>query len=146
MKRFRFCVCLVLVVALVLPTVVCAQEAGTWASSYFSYIQAFLSKKTKYTFEIWFDVTATRGMDVVGVSEIKLQRSSNNSDWYTIKTYEPDRYTQMLEEDTAFCANCVSYTGMEGYYYRARVVFYAEKDGSSSELTHYTSSLYMPNV
>ena len=93
-----------------------------------------------------FNVTATSGMDVLGVNEIKLQRSSNNSDWYTIKTYASDRYSQMLEEDTGSCVNYVSYTGMEGYYYRACVVFYAERNGSSSEMTCYTSPLYMPNV
>ena len=145
MKKIRV-LAFVIACLLVLSIPVSAAEANVRTSAFFEMTQTYLYKVSNYTFQIWFNVTATSGMDVLGVNEIKLQRSSNNSDWYTIKTYASDRYSQMLEEDTGSCVNYVSYTGMEGYYYRACVVFYAERNGSSSEMTCYTSPLYMPNV
>lgn len=144
MKHLVRVVCVLIVLVFTLPTIVCAEQTSTWSSAYFAEIQAYLSRVSTYTFEIVFDVTATVGMDTLGVSEIKLQRSSDNSNWMTVKTYEPDRYSQMLEENTGSCANYVSYTGMREYYYRAEVTFYAEKGNGIGEMTYTTESLYMP--
>lgn len=144
MKQFIRIICIILVFATLLPLTAFAEQSDIRSSAYFTEIQASLGKVSTYTFEIWFDVTATRGMDVLGVSEIILYRSSDNIDWMSVKTYEPDRYTQMLAENTGSHGSFVSYTGMREYYYRAEVTFYAKKGTGIGMITEYTPSLYMP--
>ena len=144
MKRMIRTICILVAIALILPTAAFAEESSTLSSAYFTEIQAFLSKKSNLGFEIWFDVTATRGMDVLGVFEIRLQRSSNNANWTTVKTYTPEDYPQLQETNTGSVTNCVSYAAIWPGYYRAEVTFYAERAGGTGMVSMFTSSLQMP--
>ena len=78
-------------------------------------------------------------MEKLGANEILLQRSVDNAQWTTVKTYTPDSYPQMLEENTVSCVNYVPYTGSMYYYYRARISFYAENGSGWGEMYVYTS-------
>lgn len=144
MKLFTKVLCVLLAFALMIPATIFAEEAGTWSSAFFTEIRAYLVQASTYTFEIWFDLTATGGMEELGVSEIKLERSSDNSNWMTIKTYEPDRYSQLMDANSAFHSGHVTYTGTTGFYFRARVLFYAKDETGAGTMTFYTQSLYMP--
>lgn len=144
MKPLIRTICILVVIALILPTAVLAEESSTWSSAYFTEIQAFLSRKSGFTFQIWFDVTATRGMDVLGVFEIRLQRSSDNANWKIIKTYTPEDYPHLQEKNTGSVTNYVSYNAVWPAYYRAEVTFYAERAGNTGMVSMFTESIHIP--
>lgn len=142
MKRFIKIVCLLLTVVIALPVTAFATEER--ASNFFAITSTYLEKVSGTTFEVWFDVTAVDTMDELGVKTIKIQRSSDKTNWSTMKTYSKDNYSQMIDANAVSHADCVTYTGSVGYYYRAYVVFYA-KDGSNiGEYSMYTSTIKVP--
>ena len=88
MKRFIQCVSLILVLSMCLVTpAFAAEEVSPWASSYFMSRSAYLTVVSGTTFDVWFEVTSVRGMDEIGTSVIKVQRSTDKSDWDTVKTF-----------------------------------------------------------
>lgn len=147
MKRFIRCLAAVMVLVTLLGTVAYAQEvsdqeaealaASARSSSYFMCWDSYLYKTSSTSFEIWFDVVSAGGMDELGVSRIKVQRSTDASNWTTVKTYYPEDYPAMIEEDTSCVYNCVTYTGSKGYFYRAYVVFYAKNSKGVGEMPDY---------
>ena len=142
MKRFVRCVCFFLAVTMILVTPAFAAEIATpRASNYFAYHSTYLEKTSGTQFDVWFDVTAVGGMDELGTSTIEVQRSSDNVNWTTMKTYTKSSYSQMICEDTCAHADYVTYYGTSGYYYRAYVVFYAKKGSGTAEYSMYTSSI-----
>lgn len=145
MKKFCQLVCVILVIAMIVPTIaVAAENVDARISKYFAGHGAYLEKITSTSFEVWFDVTAVEGMLEVGAKTIKVQRSSDGVNWTTMKTYSKDDYSQMTDTNTAFHADCVTYTGASsGYYYRASVTFYARNSSGTGEYTMYTSSITM---
>ena len=143
MKRFIQGICLLLVAVMVLTIPAFAAE-GERASNFFSRTSTYLEKTGGTTFEVWFDVTAVNLMDELGVKTIYVQRSSDRSSWTTVKTYSKANYSQMIDEDTVIHADCVTYTGTAGYYYRAKVVFYAKNSSGTGEYTMYTSTISVP--
>lgn len=143
MKRFIKCVCFFLaILTLVANPALAAENVEPRASSYFMASSVYLWKTTGTTFEVWFDVTAVGGMDELGAKTIKVQRSSDNETWTTMKTFsKDDYYSQMIDEDTCHHANCVTYTGTAGYYYRAYIVLYAKNSSGTGEVYRYTASI-----
>lgn len=143
MKRYIRNVCLLLVVVMVLT--IPAMAAGEQrASNFFMVTSTYLEKVSGTTFEVWFDVTAVSQMDELGVRTIKIQRSSDGTNWTTMKTYSKANYSQMIDENAYSHADYVTYTGSLGYYYRAYVVFYAKNDSGIGEYIMYTSTIQVP--
>ena len=139
MKIFIRSMCFLLVMITIFTVPVSAQEQSTWSSSYFAALQTYICRVNETGFQIWFDVTATRRMEKLGVSEIQLQESVNNAQWTTVKTYTLESYPQMQESNTASCVNYVSYIGSKYYFYRACVTFYAKNSTGQAEMELYTS-------
>lgn len=147
MKRFIRCFSVVMVLVTLLGTVAYAQavtepEVAAAASSarssaFFMCWDSYLYKTSSNSFEVWFDVTAVNGMDELGASRIKVQRSTDASTWTTVKTYYPEDYPSMIEENTGSVYNCVTYTGTKGFFYRAYVVFYAKNSKGIGEMPDY---------
>lgn len=134
MKRLTRLVCLILIMSMVLAVPAMAAER---ASKYFGSHSCYLWNVSSTSFEVWFDVTATGGMDTLGASEIKIQRSSDRVNWTTVQTYY-----DIYEYNTSEAGGHVTFGGREaGYYYRAKVTFYAEKGNGVAEYTDYTSSV-----
>ena len=133
MKRLTQLVCLLLVASLlVIPA-----QAATRGSDYFAAHSCYLWEVSDSEFEVCFDVTAVGGMDKLGVSEIKVQRSANGVSWETVATYN-DYYGY----NCSFHSDEQSFTSVKsGYYYRAKVTFYAKKGNGIAEYPVYTSSL-----
>jgi len=132
LKHFSRSICVILVIAMMLAVPVLAETETAvtpYASSYFISYCAYLYKTTGTTFEVWFEVVARSGMDELGVSEIKVQRSADGNNWTTMRTYTPEYYPQMICEDTGAHGDCVTYTGTAGYQYRAYITFYAKNSG-----------------
>lgn len=143
MKRFIKAISLILVFSLCMAfPVFAAEEAAPRSSDYFIKNNAYLYKTGTYTFEIWFDSVGFGVMDNIGASAIVLERSSDGiTGWTTVKTFYPSSYTQMIAENRCSYANCVTYTGSSGYYYRACVEFYAKNSSGSSYKYLYTDVL-----
>jgi hypothetical protein len=129
--------------AMVIILAVPAQAADARSSSFFTRSSVYLYETSGTTFQAWFEVTAVRTMDKIGAKEIKIQRSSDNENWTTMKTYSMDDYSNMICENTVGHAACVTYTGTRGYYYRAYITLYAKDSTGTGTWTRYTSSIYI---
>lgn len=134
MKRLIRVVCLLLTMSMVLAVPAMATER---ASKYFASHSCYLWNVSNVGFEVWFDVDALDGMDVLGASEIKIQRSSDRASWTTVQTYY-----DVYEYNTGSASGHVTFNNRQsGYYYRAKVTFYAQKGNGTAEYTMYTSSV-----
>lgn len=132
----------ILIISLILSIPVYATEEATpWGSSFFTSYDPYIYYESGSTFEIWFDVVAARRMEELGVNKIKIQVSSDGSNWETATTYYPEDYPQMICENTVFHADYVTYTGSIGYYYRAYITFYAKNSTGIGELYAYTQTI-----
>ena len=138
MKLTARIICVLLVVSLLLAVPVLATENSSRASAFFVSTCTYLYEVDGNEFGVWFEVTAKYKMDELGVSCIKIQRSSNQSSWTTVKTCYPSSYEQMISTNTAIHADGVTYTGTSGYYYRAKVTYYAKSGNSIGEYTTYS--------
>lgn len=143
MKRFLRYVCAFMAVVLLLAVPVHAEEAAPRASSFFMSYDSSLYKAAYNKIEVWFDVVAVEGMDELGVSSIKVQRSADGTTWETMRVYEPGVYKQMICENTSFHCDYVSYTGTPGYYYRAYVTFYAKNSTGYGKRYQYSETILL---
>ena len=144
MKRFVKCTCLLLILSIFLAMPAMAAEVFDGRSSnFFSSSRVYLYKTSSKTFQAWFDVTAVRTLDELGASENKIQRSTDNENWTTVKTCTMDNYSNLVCEDTASHESYVTYTGSSGYYYRAYIELYAKDEVGTGYWDRYTSSIYI---
>ena len=143
MKRFVRCISVALVLVLLLGTVAYAQETAPRSSAFFMSWDSYLYKTASNQFQIWFDVVSMGGMDELGVSKIEVERSSNGRTWTVVKTYNAENYAYMIQEDTGFVYDYVTYTGTRGYYYRAYVTFYAKNSSGTGKMFDYSEALYL---
>ena len=145
MKRFIRGASLVLALVMVLTVPAFAAEpVQPRASSFFMQSSVYLCNVSGTSFEAWFDVTGLDIMDVIGAKYIKIQRSSDGSNWTTVKTFSKDTFTHLVDTDTFAHAAGVSYVGTGGYYYRAHIQLYAENSTGYGTWDRYTSSIYIP--
>lgn len=140
MKRFTQCVCTILVLSIILAVPAAAATFEQRSSDYFARFSVFIDEVSSTKFEVWFDVTAVQTMDKLGVKEIKVQRSTDEEYWTTVKTYNMEDYSQMIDENTYRHTGCVSYNYLSGYSYRAVIVLYAKRGSGYGELTVVTST------
>lgn len=145
MKRFIRCMCLLLMMVMVLSIPAYATEtAAPRASSYFSNSSVFLCNVSGNYFEAWFEVTSISRMDTLGVSFIKIQQSSDGSNWTTVKTYTKESYPSLIDNDAISYTAGVGYTAVGGYYYRAHIQLYAKKGVNYGTMNQYTTKIYIP--
>ena len=134
MKRITQIVCMLLLVSMILAIPAFAEER---ASSFFSAHSCYLWEISDSEFQVCFNVTAVDAMDILGASEIKVQRSTDRSNWETVATYN-----DVYGYDRSYYSDEVTYSSAtSGYYYRARVTFYAKKGNGIAEYVAYTSSI-----
>lgn len=142
MKRFSQLVCLILVFAMVMSTTAfAAEQPNPRASNFFTASSVYFWHVSGSSYQIWFDVTAVGTMQKLGCSQIRVQRSKDEVNWSTVKTYDMDDYSQMTKSNTASYANCVSYTATSGYSYRAIVTLYAKNSSGTGEMDEQTAIL-----
>lgn len=144
-KAVRF-VCMILVCSLLFA--VPAQAASIVeprASAFFSSYGTDLYKASSTSFEIWFDVDANAStMQELGVSEIVVYRSADQQSWTKMKTYTPTYYPDMVDYNTGSYAGYVTYNyATTGYYYTARITFYAKNSTGIGERDVYTEIIRM---
>lgn len=144
MKRLTKLICMILSLTVLLAVPAQAAETvDTRSSSFFGSSAVYLYETSATTFQAWFEVTGVRTMDKIGAKEIKIQRSSDNENWTTMKTYSMDDYSNLICENTVSHAACVTYTGTRGYYYRAYIKLYAKDENGTATWSRYTSSIYI---
>ena len=146
MKKFIRCLCAILACSLLLAAPAQAAESvEPRASAFFSSYGTDLEKISTSSFRIWFDVVANAAtMDVLGVSEIAVYRSANQSYWMKMLTYTMDDYPEMVDQNTTSHDGYVTYNNTTaGYYYRVRITFYAKNSTGIGELDVYTEILRM---
>ena len=145
-KAVRF-ICIVLACSLLLT--IPAQAASVVeprGSAFFSSYGTDLYKTSSTSFQIWFDVDANAWtvMQVLGVSEIILYRSTDQENWTKIKTYKMENYPQMVAQNTTSHIDYVTYNyASTGYYYTAYITFYAKNSTGIGERYVYTEILRM---
>lgn len=147
MKKLVHFICIILVCSLLLATP--AQATGVAeprASAFFSSYGTDLYKTSSSSFQVWFDVVANAGpsMQELGVSEIVVYRSADRQSWTRMNTYRMGTYPQMVEQNTQSHEGYVVYNNATtGYYYRARITFYAKNSTGIGELDEYTEIIRM---
>lgn len=144
MKRFVKCVCLLLAAAMMMTIPAnAAEDMSARSSSFFMKCNVYLYEVSDTIFQACFHVTGMKIMDKIGASEIKIQRSSDNETWSTMKTYSMADYSSMIAEDSITHTSYVTYVGTKGYYYRAYIKLYAEDSTGTGIWNQYTSSIYL---
>ena len=147
MKKLVRVICMILACSLFLAAP--AQAASVVeprASAFFAYHGTDLYKTSTSSFQIWFDVTANAGtsMQELGVSEIVVYRSADQQTWTKMRTYTMGSYPQLVEQNTQSHEGYVTYNyATTGYYYRARITFYAKNSRGIGELDEYTEIIRM---
>lgn len=132
-----FSIALAIVMTLSMSAFV-AEAAEERASQFFATYCVYLWEPTN---EAWFEVTALDIMDELGASEIEIQRSTDQNNWTTVKTFVKEDYSQMTKSNKSNYANCVPYTFADGYYYRGVVTLYAKKGNGTGTMTVVTPTL-----
>lgn len=144
-KTIRY-VCMILVLSMLFAIPAHAQTvAEPRGSIFFASYGTDLEKTSSRYFRIWFDVTANAAvMDVLGASEIVVYRSADGQSWSEMKTFTVENYPWMVDYNTGSYINYVTYnSATPGYYYTARVTFYAQDSRGIGERDVYTEILHM---
>ena len=95
-------------------------------------------------FRIMYSINAGTLLDRVGVNYISIQRSTDQQSWTTEKTLYYFSYPELVREDSYTHSGSILYSGKRGYYYRAHIVFLAQKDDNAEGTTMFTKSVYIP--
>lgn len=146
MKRSFRVLCLFLTFSMLLASPVQASSnVEPRGSAFFGAYGAALYKVADATFEIWFDVDSNVvAMQEIGVSIIEVYRSTDQEHWIKMKTYEKDDYPEMIDENTGSHTGYVTFdNAVPGFYYTARVIFYAKNSTGVGERSVYTQILRM---
>ena len=142
MKQFTKCICILLVCVMMFTTTAFAAETvDPRGSNFFSASSVYFWNTTGLNYQIWFDVTAKGTMTELGASEIVVQRSTDERNWTTVRTYYKENYSQMVEANTGHHDDCVSFTATAGYSYRAIVMLYARNSSGSGYMQETTALL-----
>lgn len=140
MKRFIRLICLLVVFASLAAIPAYAQEQHTRASDYLSSYGGYCTKNSSTSLSVSYLVIGTRTMDEIGANTVTVQYSSDQVNWSTAKTFYKSSYSEMTDTNTGAHSAVLTCTVPSGQYYRAKITFYAEKDGGFSE-RYYTTEI-----
>jgi hypothetical protein len=122
-------------------TAFAAETVEPRGSNFFVGSSVYFWNTSGLNYQIWFDVTAKGTMTELGASEIVVQRSTDERNWTTVRTYYKENYSQMTNDNTFSYANCVPFTATAGYSYRAIVMLYARNNSGSGYMQEVTEIL-----
>lgn len=133
MKRFIKCLCLILALSFCLAIPAAAEEAAPYASNFFMSRDAYLWRTSSTSCEVWFEVTAVRGMTELGARYIDIEESSDGVNWYVVKTYDRSNYSNLIKYNTVNHTSYVTFNEMKpGYQYRMYVSLFAKDSNSNT--------------
>ena len=129
-------IAIALVISLCAPIGVQAarpETAQPFASAYLMDYTAYICAMGNGNLEIWWEVTGTRTWADIGVLRVYMYESTDNSNFYWVKTFTFTDYPNMLWHDNYICVDHVDYEGVLGRYYKAYVCIWAgPEDGGDS--------------
>ena len=103
------------------------------ASAYLTSYRSYICAMGDGDLEIWFEVLGTGTWADIGVLTVYLYESTDNSNFYWVKTFVFTDYPNMLWHDTYICVDHVAYEGVPGRYYKAYVQIWAgPEDGGDT--------------
>lgn len=133
MKRFIKCLCLILALSFCLAIPAAAEEAAPYASNFFMSRDAYLWRTSSTSCEVWFEVTAVRGMTELGARYIDIEESSDGVNWYVVKTYDRSNYSNLIKYNTSDHTSYVTFNEMKpGYQYRMYVSLFAKDSNGNT--------------
>ena len=142
MKQFTKRICILLVCVMMFTTTAfAAGPVEPRGSNFFVCSSVYFWNTSGRNYQIWFDVTAVGSMTELGASEIVVQRSTDEQNWTTVRTYYMEDYSQMTESNSYTYANCVPFTATAGYSYRAIVMLYARNSSGRGYMQEVTEIL-----
>lgn len=122
----------ILVMALMVPVSVSAaapETATPYASRYLMGYTAYVCAMGNGELEIWFEVTGTDYQEYLGVMSVFLYESTDNVNWYWVKTFLHEDNPQMLLTNTYCVMDYVEYDeAIPGRYYKAYVGIWGGPD------------------
>ena len=145
-KRTRLmkAVAIILVMALMMPVNVNAAMPETvmpMASAYLAGYTAYVCATGSGEVEIWFEVTGTGTQEYLGVMSIYLYESTDNVNWYWVKTYRHTSHEQMLQTNAWHVVDHVTYDeAIYGHFYKAYVGIWGGPDPGGDSRYIWTSS------
>lgn len=139
MKKFLKIICFLMAAVMLFTTTAFAAESR--ASDFFARTCTYIDRSSTSKLDIWFEVIAVGTMTVLGVRSIELERSTDKSNWETVKTYGMADYSQLTCASTASHSGSVTYYGSSTYYYRAYVEFYAKNSTGIGVYCSYTATV-----
>ncbi len=101
-----------------------ATEMNIEASEYLSYYGAVVGTSGSGKIDISYTVSSYASMTQIGASKIVVQEKVGSS-WASVKYYYSSTTSSLLDTDSAFYTNTITYQGTAGKTYRATVTFYA---------------------
>lgn len=121
-------IAIILIISMCVP--ISAQAAmpetvAPMASDYLMEYTAYICAMGGGDLEIWFEVTGTGRWADIGVLNIYLYESTDNSNFYWVKTFQFMDYDSMLWHNDYMCMDYVPYDGVPGRYYKAYVQVWA---------------------
>ena len=138
-KRSRqFIKIIAIVLAISLASPIGAQAAtpetvAPMASDYLAAYTAYICAMGGGDLEIWFEVVGTRTWADIGVLTVSLYESTDNSNFYWVKSFRFTDYPNMLWYNDSLCVDHVDYEGVPGRYYKAYVQIWAgPEDGGDT--------------
>lgn len=138
-KRSRqFIKIIAIVLAISLASPIGAQAAtpetvAPMASDYLAAYTAYICAMGGGDLEIWFEVVGTRTWADIGVLTVSLYESTDNSNFYWVKSFRFTDYPNMLWHNDSLCVDHVDYEGVPGRYYKAYVQIWAgPEDGGDT--------------
>lgn len=138
------CFSMVLAILFMFSVPAQAEDSATYSSLFFSSYAVWIDKISPTVLEVSYDLLATGTMDELGISEIKIQRSSDGVNWTTAHTFRRATYPWFVNADTFTYDGATRCTTLSGYYYRAKITFWAKKTGvGTGEYTATTETIYL---
>ena len=138
-KKSRLLVKLIAIILIVsLGTPIGAQAAmpetvAPMASDYLMEYTAYICAMGDGDLEIWFEVTGTDIWADIGVLTVYLYESTDNSNFYWVKSFRCTDHPNMLWHNDFVCVDHVDYEGVPGRYYKAYVQIWAgPEDGGDT--------------
>ena len=110
-----------------------ADAHGVLSSKYINYMMVQVSALGNSDMEVSVVVKATDIMDEVDISSLVIEEAKSSSGpWSVKKTWHCSGSAYYVNDSDKYTGS-FSFTGTRGYYYRARIVGYAEQSSTQGD-------------
>ena len=90
--------------------------------------------------QVCYDVTGTHTMEDIGALSIELYESIDGSNWNWVESFTNRQIPSMLGHNTNYFANYVTYQGVSGRFYKAKVCVWAGRNGGGDRRYFWTAT------